>query len=45
MNETTEFDWKLFPFTVRVKAAPPGVTELGLRLVMELSPFDPVTWK
>ena len=31
---TTEPEMKLVPFTVRVKAAPPAVAELGLRLVV-----------
>jgi hypothetical protein len=31
---TTDPEMKLVPFTVRVKPAPPAVTELGLRLVV-----------
>jgi hypothetical protein len=31
---TTELEIKLVPFTVRVKAAPPAVAELGLRFVV-----------
>jgi hypothetical protein len=33
-HRTTELEMKLVPFTVRVKPAPPAVTELGLRLVV-----------
>ena len=33
-QRTTELEMKLVPFTVRVKAAPPAVAELGLRPVV-----------